>query len=92
MKRYEQLEFDITQDMKRSTVEEMKCFDNNGNEIKVGDYVIGVRGIPLLNGVEGIVKKIYRYNEYGAYIVVTSYGGKVLDNSGRPFWYEVKEK
>ena len=89
MEKYEQLEFEITKKLGHSDNLEQRCFDNNGDEIKIGDSVVAVRGEAKLNCVEGIVKNIIHDEGYGMYITVVSYGGKILERNGRPFLYEV---
>ena len=61
MEKYEQLEFEITKKLGHSDNLEQRCFDNNGDEIKIGDSVVAVRGEAKLNCVEGIVKNIIHY-------------------------------
>ena len=89
VEKFEQLEFELTKQLGHSTMPKQNCFDNNGNEIKIGDYVIAVRGEAKINCVEGFVEDIVYCNDNGAYITVVSCGGKILERNGNPFFYEV---
>ena len=69
---YEQLEFEETRNLGRcdATKEsKLKCLDNNGNEIKVGDYIVAVSGEAKLNCIEGLLTEIFSdFEPLGNYI------------------------
>lgn len=67
------------------------CRDYFGNEISVGDYVIGHSGIPLKEAREGYVVNIIEY-ECGPFIKISTPGGKVVAHSEYPHDYIVKPK
>lgn len=94
MKGYEQLEFEETRNLARNNAYDetmQKCFDCNGREINIGDYVVAVSGKAKFNCIEGVVTKIFSDFECSE-ITVSTYGGEVLDERGDSFCYEIKYK
>lgn len=93
MKGYEQLEFEETRNLARNNAFDetmQKCFDCNGREINVGDYVVAVSGRAKFDGIEGFVTEIFSNFEC-CEITVSTYGGEVLVERGDSFCYEIKE-
>ena len=90
MERYEQLVFDITPKLVHKYTSEEICFDNEGHEINVGDYVVAVCGEARKAGIEGFVKEILFYEESGPEIKITTYGGRILKDCEDPRYYVVK--
>ena len=91
MKGYEQLEFEETRNLgQRDTFTESKqnCYDCNGHEINVGDYVVAVSGEAKAKCIEGVVTEIFSDFEC-CEITVSTFGGEVLDERGNSFCYEV---
>ncbi|MBO5143551.1 MAG: hypothetical protein J6C46_11295 [Clostridia bacterium] len=91
MTSYEQLEFEETRNFGHcETYKEskLKCVDNNGNEIKVGDYVVAVSGEAKTNNFEGIVTDIFSDYER-CEIMVSTYGGRILERRANPLYYEL---
>lgn len=88
MKGYEQLEFEETKGLKRSSICNQKCFDRNGDEIKIGDYVVAVSGEAKIKGFEGTVTEIHTNDGDALCITISTYGGKVLEQYGNPALYE----
>lgn len=89
MKGYEQLEFEETKSLRHFDGSREKCFDKNGNEIKIGDYVVAVCGEAKFKGFEGNVTQIHMNDGDTFCITVSTYGGKILERYGNPFSYEV---
>lgn len=88
---YEQLEFEETRNLGRceATKEsKLKCLDNNGNEIKVGDYIVAVSGEAKLNCIEGLVTEIFSDFER-CEVMISTYGGKVLESHANPLFFEL---
>lgn len=67
------------------------CRDYFGNKISVGDYVIAHHGAPLQDAREGYVVDIIEY-EYGAFLKISTPGGKIIAYSDHPYDYIVKPK
>ena len=89
MEKYEQLEFELTKKLGRFKERKPRCLDNNGDEIKVGDYVIAVHGSSRDNYVEGIVSDIEFCEGEGAYLTIVNRFGQVIERDGRPFNFDV---
>ena len=88
--RYEQLTIDMLLGVKQPNVQkDESCFDSNGNQIKIGDYVTAVSGEARENGIEGIVKEIFFYEESGPKIKISTYCGRILGMYEDPLCYVV---
>lgn len=90
MVRYEQLTFEVTQKPLHQFAKTDCCFDNEGHEINVGDYVVAAHGDAKQEGIEGIVKEIFFYEDSAPEIKITTYGGRVLKEREDPHYYVVK--
>ena len=91
MKGYEQLEFEETRNLgKQNTSRELvqRCFDNEGNEIKIGDYVVGVSGEPKEKNIEGLVINIFSDGMICS-IMISTYGGNIIERHGNPIFYKL---
>lgn len=92
MKGYEQLEFEetrVSRERNKVQAQNVKCFDSNGNEIRVGNYVVAVSGEAKVKGIEGIVAEIHERDGVMSNITISTYGGKILEQNGNPFFYKV---
>lgn len=67
------------------------CKDHFGNKISIGDYVVGVTGIPKYENREGIVAEIIEF-DYGIFIKIQTLGGKVVATSDYPHNYAIEKK
>ena len=67
------------------------CKDHFGNTISIGDYVVGIAGIPKDENREGIVTEITEY-DYGIFIKIQTLGGKIVTTSDYPHNYAVNKK
>ena len=94
MKGYEQLEFEETRAARKQNAlneSKIKCLDNVGNEIKIGDYVVAVSGEAKVRDLEGIVIEIF-CDDVSCNIIISTLGGKIVECNGNPSSYEVITK
>ena len=67
------------------------CHDYFGDEISVGDYVIGYTGTPKKENLEGYVIEITEY-ENGPYLKIATLTGKIIAHSEHPNDYIISKK
>ena len=90
MERYEQITFIRTPKTLYNCVKTDRCLDNEGHEINVGDYVVAAHGDAKQEGIAGLVKEIFFYEESGPEIKITTYGGRILKEREDPHYYVVR--
>lgn len=67
------------------------CHDYFGDEISVGDYVVGYDGVPKKESREGYVVEIVEY-ENGPYIKIATLTGRIVAHSEHPHDYAIIQK
>ena len=73
------------------TTSHVVCRDYFGNEISIGDYIVGISGIPKCENREGIVVDIIEY-DYGIFIKLQTLGGRIVAYSDYPCNYAIKKQ
>lgn len=67
------------------------CKDHFGNKISIGDYVVGITGIPKHENREGIVSEIIEF-DYGVFIKIKTLGGQIVATCDYPHNYAIEKK
>ncbi|MBR4110146.1 MAG: hypothetical protein IKK43_00410 [Clostridia bacterium] len=74
-----------------TTTSHVICKDFFGNKISIGDYVVGITGIPKAENREGIVTEFIEL-DYGIFIKIQTLGGQLVAHSDYPHNYAVEKK
>ncbi|MBO5179341.1 MAG: hypothetical protein J6B87_03245 [Clostridia bacterium] len=74
-----------------TTTSHIICKDHFGNKISIGDYVVGVTGMPKYENREGIVTEFIEF-DYGVFIKIQTLGGQVVAYSDYPHNYAIEKK